>query len=80
MSEDATFPNFQVGAKLRVPGSILIIESPEKIPMEVSEFGKVGKNWEMQLHATEGISHLIIQGSPTDFQKLAGLINGMLNK
>lgn len=73
---DKVLPEFKVGIRVSVPGTIFSVEAPEKIAMHVTEMACSGKDqYRMTLEAVQGVSTILIEGAGAEFRKLAALLD-----
>lgn len=73
---DKLFAKFRVGVKAAIPGSILSIELPGLIEMQVQEISNIGNNkHRVELKAINGVGHIIIEGADEEFAKLKTLLD-----
>ena len=75
MSDKVIIAKFKVGIKIAIPGTMLSIEAPEMIEMEVQGVTNLGgKKYRVEFKAINGIGHLIIEGADTEFARLLTLL------
>lgn len=75
------FPTgLKLGIKIRIPGSIVSIDMPEDIPIEMTGIEKVAKDiWCLEFRSKLGeAGYMKIKGSVEELKMIAALINEVM--
>jgi len=69
-----------LGLKIRIPGSIVSIDMPEDIPIEMTGIEKVDKGiWSLEFRSKLGeAGYMKIKGSTEQLKMIAALINELV--